>query len=111
MAIECSHTLADMEMACADGACPICLGQAYHRTIEVGTAVSEKLDAVRAIFEKQEVIDVDGRQVTISDHASDNLEGAIISIEHDSGRVSEASMKTLKRVAEQCSRMAAILDL
>lgn len=71
----------------------------------------EKLAAILGIFEKEEIIDVDGRKVTVSDHACHNLEGAIISIEHDGGKVSPASMNTLKRVAEQLGRMANVLDL
>lgn len=69
----------------------------------------QKLAKIKRIFETRRPIK--GSRSVVSSHAAFNLEGAIISIEHDGGKCGKVSMGTLNRVAKQLGRISQILDL
>lgn len=70
----------------------------------------QKLAKIKRIFETRYPIKGSSRS-TLSTHAAFNLEGAIISIEHDGGKCGKVSMRTLDRVAKQLGRIAQVLGL
>lgn len=74
----------------------------YEQTVRELKIVERKLAKIAAIFEKTRLVKADGKSriVQVSSHALFNLEGAIITIEHNRGLCDAGSMRTLKRVAQ-----------
>lgn len=72
-------------------------------------SAEQKIARIARIFDtcKQQV--VDGHKITTSTHAYYNLEGAILSIQHDKGHCSKASMNTLGRVSTQLAQIGQII--
>lgn len=69
---------------------------------------AQKLAKIRRIFETVRAVKGDER-AQVSTHAAYNLEGAIISIEHDAGRCERSTMRTLRRVCKQLYDIGAVI--
>ncbi len=49
MTLRCTHDLSERETACADGMCPICLGEAMTALAVEHQGCSAEIDRLRAI--------------------------------------------------------------